>query len=171
MTKNKTDNLILLTTGLGWTEKNKKAISTEMMNTLNNASDTIQLVSYIITPGFNDYIDLFESLLFKGINITLIMNDIEKQNKKIMKKIYRLNDNFNHFYLYDFNNQKSTLHAKIIVVDRKIAIVGSANMTWSALTANHEIAIKIIGQTSEKIAKLIDSLIMNKITKRVESHS
>lgn len=45
------------------------------------------------------------------------------------------------------------LHAKVMIIDNKTMVMGSANMTYHALTRNHEIAIAHNNQ--EAISKFL----------------
>ena len=53
------------------------------------------------------------------------------------------------------------LHAKVIVVDRKGAVIGSANFSWGGMVANYEVGVLIDGYEAWKMAKLIDELLVN----------
>jgi len=59
------------------------------------------------------------------------------------------------------------LHAKLIVVDRSIALVGSSNLSWKGLILNHELAVLIEGPTAAKVGNLIDVLAKDTRTKPV----
>lgn len=67
---------------------------------------------------------------------------------------------FPYFEVLDFRPEHrfEDLHAKIIVVDREDALVGSANLTWKGLVGNHELAIVISGKTASSIGTLLDKL-------------
>jgi len=67
----------------------------------------------------------------KGVNVKVITNTantikVLSENKVEAKEI----------------KTKGSLHAKLIVIDDKIAILGSHNYTMSAFTLNHELSIK-----------------------------
>lgn len=48
------------------------------------------------------------------------------------------------------------LHAKVLVSDRKKALVGSANFSWGGMIANYEIGIMLEGDAAWKMAEIID---------------
>jgi len=61
--------------------------------------------------------------------------------------------------VYDFTDpEKRQLHAKIIVADRKKAIVGSANLSWGGMYSNYEIGLLIEGEAAWKLAEIVDTL-------------
>jgi len=56
-------------------------------------------------------------------------------------------------------NNEADLHTKIILVDHKYALVGSANLSLRGLMDNHELGIVIEGAGVTEIAKAIKSLL------------
>jgi phosphatidylserine/phosphatidylglycerophosphate/cardiolipin synthase-like enzyme len=60
--------------------------------------------------------------------------------------------------VFDFNRGKKQLHAKVLVVDRKKAIVGSANFSWGGMYSNYEVGLLIEGEPAWKLAEIIDCL-------------
>jgi len=46
-----------------------------------------------------------------------------------------------------FDSEKTTTHAKIVVIDQRYCLVGSHNFTGSALTYNHEASLLVDNQT------------------------
>jgi cardiolipin synthase len=53
---------------------------------------------------------------------------------------------------------QTDLHAKVLVVDRSIALVGSANLSFHGMVSNHEMALVVRGPTAEVIAERFDML-------------
>ena len=49
-----------------------------------------------------------------------------------------------------FDNPKRTTHSKLIIIDRKVVIVGSTNWSYYAVEQNHESNVIIV---SDKIAE------------------
>lgn len=47
-------------------------------------------------------------------------------------------------------------HSKMIIIDKKKAIVGSINLSKSALTENREVAVKIEGKPVEELLKIFE---------------
>ena len=55
-------------------------------------------------------------------------------------------------------SESKYLHAKLVVVDRKTALVGSANISKSALVSNYEIMLKVSGRAATEISLMLDNL-------------
>ena len=53
---------------------------------------------------------------------------------------------------------KGQLHAKVLIIDRSRALIGSANFTWRGMFSNHEVAVLLKGDDVWSLASLIDSL-------------
>jgi len=51
------------------------------------------------------------------------------------------------------------MHAKTLVTDRRVAVVGSASLTFHGMTMAHELAVIIDGPTADLIAERSDLLI------------
>ena len=50
-------------------------------------------------------------------------------------------------------------HAKLVVVDRTTALVGSANISKGALVSNYEIMLKISGDAVSSLSLMLDNLV------------
>lgn len=124
---------------------------------IKNADREIQLVAYLFTSSAIHLLELIKQSAEKGIKITIIVNDFNSQEKIIRNELIKLSKIYPHVKIYNFIEQKP-LHAKIIVADRKKAIVGSANFSWSGMYTNYEIGIAITGESAWKLAQIIDSL-------------
>ena len=64
-------------------------------------------------------------------------------------------------YCKIFKSRKGVeMHWKVIIVDRKIALVGSANISQHGLFSNYEIMLKVSGKAVADIAGMLDKLAM-----------
>jgi len=170
MNKNNVDNLTIVVTGLAWMGHGICSIDSTIEQMLTEASDEIQVAAYMITEGAKAFIKLLSDCLNRGIKVTLILNRFREQPKETQTAIAQLVRQFVHFSLFDFNpkNEMEDLHAKLIVMDRSKALVGSSNLSWKGLILNHELAVLIEGPTAARIGNLIDILAKDIRTKPVE---
>lgn len=125
---------------------------------LNRASESI----WVVTPYFVPDDALSESLALAarmGSDVRLVMP--EKSNHPLVDLAgHSYIDNLMHagvrFYLY----QPGMLHAKLITIDHKLAVVGSANMDIRSFQLNFEIASFLYDSKSvEKVTSVIQSII------------
>lgn len=150
----------VVVTGSTWMGKGIGSVESAIEDILHKAQEEIQVAAFQITEGCHPFLELIESSLSRGIRVTLIINKFESQPLSIQKELDRLAVRFPHFTQVDFDpkNRKQDLHAKIIVVDRSVALVGSPNLTWRGLVLNHELAVVLSGPVAGTIGGLLDNL-------------
>jgi len=70
--------------------------------------------------------------------------------------------------VYDFRSDQSTegLHAKAVVVDRRVALIGSANLSFRGMVGAHEMAVILRGPSAALVAGSIDRLILSGLVRR-----
>lgn len=147
-------------TGNSWIGRGTGSIRTMVRESFTSASQDIQLAAYSVNEKPEELVRLLENQLLRGVRILLVINRFESQPdpaKKQLRELARRNSNF---VIKDFNpsDHREDLHAKLIVIDRQIAMVGSANLTWKGMVMNHELMVRLQGRLAEKIAELIDRL-------------
>ena len=154
------NKVTIVVTGLAWMGGGIRSVESAIEDMLTNASDEIQVASYMITGGAGEFLRLVQNCLHRGVRVTIIVNRFETQPEEIRATIRDMIQRFHHFVLLDFNpkDEQEYLHAKIMVADRSTALVGSPNLTWRGLVLNHELAVVITGPAASKIAGLLDSL-------------
>lgn len=97
------------------------------------------------------------------IEIGTIIND-DKNDKtvtpyarrRIENTAKRFSDGFfpQYFKQTKSENLNKILHAKIIVIDRKSVLIGSANLSKRALESNYEIMVKMAREAVVKLSKM-----------------
>ncbi len=127
------------------------------------AQKEILIVSYLITKGALPLFEKIVNMAERGICTTVVINSLIEADEiirdyllEVQKKSYPL---FRVFSFRDING--CNMHAKVMVVDRQKAIVGSANLSWGGIAGNYEIGVLLVGEIVWKIANLIDELIAN----------
>jgi len=164
------DKVTVVVTGLTWMGHGVRSINSTIEEMLTGASDEIQIATFMITKGAEDFIRLLTHCLSRGVRTTLIVNRFRKQPLEIQNSIAQLANSFPHFTLFEFypKDENEDLHAKLIVVDRSKALVGSSNLSWKGLTLNHELAVVLDGPSAAKIGNLIDILAKDQRTRPVK---
>jgi phosphatidylserine/phosphatidylglycerophosphate/cardiolipin synthase-like enzyme len=123
------------------------------------ATSEIHVLAYLFTPQAIHLLDLLEEAAEKGVRITIVVNSLNSQHAVIANKLKYLASRYPHFKLVDFKGQKNRqLHAKLVIADRRKAVVGSANFTWGGLYANYEVGLLVEGDIAWKLAEIVDSL-------------
>jgi len=159
--------------GSAWLGKGYSSIWTMMEESFPLAVEEILIAAYAVSENSYMIFDLIEKVLRKGIKIMIVINRFWNQSKAVRDRLIHFNETFINFTLLNFEpkNQAEDLHAKIIVIDRTFALLGSANLTWKGLVNNHEIMVKLSGNMAWKLGKLIDIISSNPNTKLVDKKS
>lgn len=164
------DKVTIVVTGLAWMGRGIRSIDSTIEEMLSNATDEIQIAAYVVTSGAEDFVRLLSKCLTRGVRVTLVVNRFGQQPKKMQNMIMDLLHQFPHISLFEFspNATNEDLHAKIIVVDRTKALIGSSNLSWRGLILNHEIAVMVDGPSAARIGSLVDLLSRDKRTKAIK---
>lgn len=153
----------VVVTGLAWMGAGIGSIESAMESIFRQAEHEILITSYAISNATDLVLDWFEAALARGVLIRMILNRIEGQPPDVIARLKGLCRVYPHFYLYDFvDEQEYDLHAKVIVVDRKMALVGSSNLSRRGLLNNHELALLVEGKDVEQLASAVDQLLLSR---------
>ena len=130
---------------------------------INSADDEIHVAVYLIAPSASHIIRLIESKAECGVRVNILVNSLDELDVRIKNSLIKLRENFpKSVRVVSFGDLKKPgegdFHAKILIVDRKKALIGSANLSWGGTVANYEIGILIEGEIAWQMAGLIDEL-------------
>lgn len=129
------------------------------MELIRNTKKELQIASFSFSDSMGELLDLFETLLLKGIRITVILNSPSTVGTTIKKRLGKLSERFSDFITYDFVGRSGRLlHSKVIISDRAEALVGSANLSWGGLKGNYEIGVLVKEEQAWEISKLLDEI-------------
>jgi cardiolipin synthase len=131
-----------------------------MLELIDDAKDELQILSYAITTGANKILSAIDEALSRGVKLTFVINSNEELSQRIIASLNSLKNKYKYSKIYKFNsNENADLHAKIMVADRKLAIVGSSNLTSRGLIWNLEIGFLIEDRSVWKLAEVIDRIV------------
>jgi cardiolipin synthase len=146
-------------TGPKITKYGNRATAPVIEEIIRDAKSEIQMVAYLIGPSAVNMLKLLKASAERGITLTIIINDLEKQNKKIVTFLKKLQEKSPHCRVIDFKNLNTEqIHAKILIVDRKVALLGSANYSWGGMYDNYEIGVLLKGKPVWNLSNMVDSL-------------
>lgn len=164
------DHVSLAVTGPGWLGGGVPAVERVLAELVASAQHEIMLTAYSITPGSDRIWTQFEQALATGIRVALVIDRFSEQREDTRSLVQALVQRFpDAFSLYDFTGQdeRTGLHAKVLVVDRRVALVGSANLSLRGMVTAHEMATIVRGPTADRISQRLDALIASPYVKRV----
>lgn len=110
------------------------------------------------------FFEIIEKKLLGGKKVMIIVNDDDNFKKYSRGKLDHLSSRFPGYMTYRkldpkrADGKNKLLHAKITIIDREFALIGSANISRSALEHNYEIMIKIKGGAVSDIDDLMIKL-------------
>lgn len=149
-------------TGDFWLGRGFSSIWSLVKDSISQAELEIQIAAYAIGENSDEYefFELLEGVLARGIRVLLIVNRFSNQRESVRKSLLRLARKYNSFVIKSFDPQdkREDLHAKLIVIDHRSALVGSANLSFKGMVANHEVMVKLFGKTAYSIGELLDWL-------------
>ena len=157
--------------GKAWVGYNAINLADLFFDELRAANHTIQISSFA-TGHKSDEMDEFFNILEEQMEnprmrINVIINDSVDGNTVTTysrMRFKKLQDSFpDRFFLQYFKPELTKtrikiLHAKITVIDGKIALIGSANISKSALESNYEIMLKVYGEVAVSLSKMLTRL-------------
>ncbi len=160
----------LIVTGLGWLGGGVQAIENALLRLVGGAEHELALAVYAMSPGPERLWAAIAHALDGGIRSTLIVDRLDEQNPAMRDWVHRLKSRHTRtLRVVDFRGEDGNdhLHAKIVVADRRTAIVGSANLTAHGLLLAHELALLVEGPAAEEIAGRLDVLARSHLVRTV----
>jgi cardiolipin synthase len=149
----------ILGTGPQLLSRGLRGIEPVIEEIITDATSEIQILAYLFTPQAIHLLDLLGKAAGKGVRITIVVNSLNSQHVAIANKLKSLASRYPHFKLVDFRGQENRqLHAKLVITDRKKAVLASANFTWGGLYANYEVGLLVEGDLAWKLAEIVDLL-------------
>ena len=127
-----------------------------MQEMIGSAQSHIHLLAYSIRESALPLLDLLGQASARQVRLTLVINKLSQQPHAVRNRL-KLLEGQSGVEIADFDDPGGgQLHAKVLVVDRKRAVVGSANWSWGGLIANHEIGLMVEGDLAWTLADLIE---------------
>ena len=166
------DQVSLAVTGSGWLGDGVPAVERVLAELVASAHQEIMLTAYSITPGSDRIWGEFEQALSTGIRVAIVIDRLNEQHEDTRSLLARLVRMYPRgFSLYDFTGKDAStgLHAKVLVVDRRVALVGSANLSLRGMVTAHEMAAIVRGPTADRIAQRLDALIRSPFVERASN--
>lgn len=126
---------------------------------IEEAKDEIHILAYSMTEEAVPIIRLLESGLDRGLRVVLVINRLDRQNGRVTAMLHSMNRRYGRFKLGDFDDPDGwDLHAKVLVQDRRAAVIGSANISWRGMEKNIEIGILVRDGSAWRLSSIIDDL-------------
>jgi cardiolipin synthase len=122
-----------------------------------NAKSELVMTVYVLTN--REIVEDIKGALGRGVAVSIYLYQDDKRipETDAVNCIFQLKKEFPYLTISPVNNK--VLHAKIIVADGKKVLVGSANLTVSAMVSNYELGFlvddaRVAGKVIELIQKM-----------------
>ncbi len=158
------DHVKIAVSGSGWIGGGSGSIETALHRLFVSAHDEVMIVAYSVSGSIPVFFQQISSLLQRGIRVTMLINRYSDQHLSARQEIQRLLHLYSHvFRVFSFvpPDHNADLHAKLLIVDRQYALVGSANLSLRGLKDNHELDVIVEGGVANEIARKVDQLIVS----------
>ncbi len=157
----------ILVTGRYWLGvAGARLIGAEVIDMINSAKREIIIVAYRLTISVNEINQALEKALERGCNVRIIRNGADQIVRSEENYLENLLTKYTTLSVWDFKETDAqmfgiALHAKMIIVDRKVAVVGSANFSRNGMIENHEIAVRLSGPEVKSLGMACEELLKN----------
>lgn len=155
------DRVTVAATGMAWLGGGVPSVDRILVDAISDARREILATSYSMSFGSRQVLEGIAEAAESGIRVALVVNDIDDQPLEIRNYLRELRaGNPDSVDIHDFDTPDAmgSLHAKLVVVDRMVAVVGSSNLTYRGLVASHEFAVRVEGPTAARVAQQIEAL-------------
>ena len=126
---------------------------------IREAQHEVHIMAYTMTMESVPIIRLLESRLEGGLKAVLVINKLATQDRRVVDMLQFMNKKYGNFTLCNFDDPDGwDLHAKVLVQDRKTALIGSANLSWRGMEKNIEIGVLIRDGSAWRLSSIIDEI-------------
>lgn len=130
-----------------------------MMELIEGAVSEVQIAAYRFDPSFVGVLELLLERGVRGVETTVVTRDIAGQHRRVQAALGKLARTQRVVEFPD--REHSLLHMKVLVADRREALLGSANFTMGGLVSNYELGVWLNGDEAWQISRLVDLLAAN----------
>jgi len=128
---------------------------------IDSARSEIQILAYTVTPSALPLLQRLRQAVRRGVRVTLVLNNPDELDGTVRDFLSQLQgEQPDRVRVLGFGEPDRALHAKVVVVDRSRALVGSANLTGGGMVRNYEVGILVEGEPASMIARMVDRVTM-----------
>lgn len=165
-------NIRIVVSGSTWMGDGLGSVESALYDLFKGARNEVTIVAYSITASkiLDPIFEQIEGLLKRSILVRIIVNRFSELYGSAQGRLRNLEQRYRPFlelFSFDPDKEKADLHAKIIMVDRQKALVGSANLSLRGLLDNHELGVIVEGSIVADIGKAIDKLFASPHTRAI----
>lgn len=159
----------IVVSGSSWMGGGIGSVESALYQLFTQAVDEVLIVAYAIS-GATLLFEQLKELLQRGVRVRMIVNRFHTQPPLVQQQFARLQRDFpGLFLLWSFvpDQDQADLHAKIVVVDRQQALIGSSNFSRRGLANNHELGVIVTGAVVMDVTHAVQQLLDSPSTKQI----
>ena len=149
---------MILATGTDILVDEVRGAESAIRDIVTGAQSELHVMAYVISKHATWFMENIQSALERGISTTLVINRLGAQDSVTRDRLCRWNRTYPHFSLRSYDNDRKSVHAKVVVADRNWAVVGSANFSWHGMATNYEVGVLLEGKEAWTLSKVVDRM-------------
>jgi cardiolipin synthase len=149
----------VLATGPEFMKQGLRGTGPVMEEMIRSAKSEVHVMAYHVSPYASKFLEQLEKAAQRGVKIRMVINKLDEHEEDVIERLNKMKKAHEYVRISSFRKPAGELHAKVLVVDRKKAVVGSANFSFGGLARNYEIGVGIEGDVAWQLAKLIDDFV------------
>ncbi len=134
-------NIIPVATGDAWIGYGVRSFRSVISELITNSLSKLIMTAYVLTNI--EIVEEIRGALNRGVVVEIYLYDDGKEitQTEAVHQIINLKQEFPYLDIIFIKNK--VLHAKIIIADSRVVLVGSANLTLPAMVSNYEMGFLI----------------------------
>ena len=147
------NNYELIASGEKWIQYDVKSTFRAITEMIDQTKSSLILTIYIISN--NEILEKVKEALDRNVDVEVFIYKDKEVFNDVTHKVLKLTDEYYNFTVHEVTEK--TLHAKVLISDKKQTLIGSANFTGKAMHENYELGILVddaeLAYNAEKIIK------------------
>ncbi len=159
----------VVVTGTEWMGSGVGSIETVIADLFKTVISELHISAYAISNSSDLFFEWLEKALQRGVKVKILINRLDEQPFEVRGRLKNLLIKYPHFFLYEFKSTENVdLHAKVIAIDHKKALVGSSNLSKRGLITNFEMGLLVEGPVADTITNTLEKLVLK--SPRIMAH-
>lgn len=150
-------NIVPVATGDAWIGYGVRSFRSVISELITNSRSKLIMTAYVLTNI--EIVEEIRGALNRGVVVEIYLYDDGKEitQTEAVHKIIKMKQEFPYLDVTIIKNK--VLHAKVIISDSRMVLVGSANLTLPAMVSNYEVGVliedtSIAGKLTDLIYKM-----------------
>ena len=150
----------VVVTGREWVGGSLGGAETAVLDLISGAEREVLVTVYSFGSSVDPMLDALERRLSSGVRVGLVVNELPGQPASVINRLTGFRTRYPHLRMKSFpGGAGDALHAKVVIADRRRALIGSANLSRGGFVGNHEMGVVIEGLVIETAAARIEDLL------------